>query len=76
MRGSYTNRLAIAHSTARSISLAGTRYDICLRNTLRTFRDVVRSEARNPCTAEDGLRAVKMMMAAYVSSLTGRRVEV
>ena len=59
-----------------SIDFVGrNRYDNCLRNTLLTFRDVVRSEARNRCTAEDGLHALKMMVAAYGSSLTGRRVE-
>jgi predicted dehydrogenase len=51
------------------------RYEACYRNLLLAFRDSVLNDVVPVPDAEDGLKALEMVLAAYESHRTGRRVE-
>lgn len=50
------------------------RYQNCYRNLLVAFRDSVNSDEEPVPNAEDGLRALEMVLAAYESHRSGQRV--
>jgi predicted dehydrogenase len=50
------------------------RYENCYRNLLIAFRDSVNSDDEPVPNAEDGFRALEMVLAAYESDRTGQRV--
>ena len=49
------------------------RYENCYRNLLMAFHDYVNKDEGPVPNAEDGLRALEMVLAAYESHRTGRR---
>jgi predicted dehydrogenase len=50
------------------------RYEDCYRNLLVEFRDVIREDRAPVPGAADGRAALEMILAAYESSRTGKRV--
>ncbi|HUC15861.1 MAG TPA: Gfo/Idh/MocA family oxidoreductase [Acidimicrobiales bacterium] len=50
------------------------RYENCYRNLLIAFRDSVNSDDEPVPNAEDGFRALEMILAAYESDRTGQKV--
>jgi predicted dehydrogenase len=51
------------------------RYENCYRNLLIAFRDSVTNDKEPVPNAEDGFRALEMILAAYESDRTGQRVQ-
>ncbi len=62
----------------RYLDLVGEeRYEACYRDLLLAFRDYVGgAEPDGLPTAEDGLKALEMILAAYEADRTGRRVSI
>jgi myo-inositol 2-dehydrogenase/D-chiro-inositol 1-dehydrogenase len=53
-----------------------TRFETAYRTELEAFLPVARSEAPSPCTARDGLQAMRIAIAATRSAAEGRAVRV
>jgi predicted dehydrogenase len=51
------------------------RYDACYRDLLVEFERAIRTDTQPVPDAEDGRRALEMILAAYESHRTGRRIE-
>jgi predicted dehydrogenase len=50
------------------------RYEVCYRDLLIEFRDVIREDRQASPSAADGRAALEMVLAAYESNRTGSRV--
>jgi predicted dehydrogenase len=50
------------------------RYEACYRDLLLAFADSIRKDSRPSPDADDGRRALEMILAAYESAATGKRV--
>ncbi|MGO4343845.1 hypothetical protein, partial [Pedococcus sp. 2YAF34] len=51
------------------------RYDACYRDLLVEFERAIRTDTQPVPDAEDGRAALEMILAAYESHRTGRRIE-
>lgn len=51
------------------------RYEVCYRDLLTEFRDVIRQNSDATPSAADGRAALEMVLAAYESNRTGARVK-
>ncbi|MET1075059.1 MAG: hypothetical protein ABWY11_20600, partial [Umezawaea sp.] len=60
----------------RYVDLVGEeRYDACYRELLVEFERVIRTDEEPSPNAVDGRKALEMILAAYESDRTGRRIE-
>jgi len=51
------------------------RYEVCYRDILIDFAAVIRGERKAPVTGRDGQLALAVMEGSYLSSQTGREID-